>query len=285
MTTVALACLSAVCFGGMSVATSLAFRHGGTADVAAAGTVLGGLLVAFVVAVVEGAHDGAALGQVWPFALTGLLAPGASTIFVAYAIRDVGASRTSIVLGTAPGVSVAIALVFLGEPLRVVLLAGALLIVTGGIALGREQGRPDHLRGIGLLFALTGTVLFSVRDTLVRWLSLGQSPPPSIAAAMGLLTGFLLITAILLPRLRRHSWRTWIPFLPVGALFGTSYVLLFEAYYRGRVEIVAPLIATESMWAVVLATLLLSRTEALQRDVVIGAACVVGGGVLIGLFQ
>jgi drug/metabolite transporter (DMT)-like permease len=285
MTAVALACMSAVCFGAMSVATRLAFRQGGTADVAAAGTVLGGLLVAFAVAAVEAARDGAGAGRVWPFALTGLLAPGASTIFIAYAIRDVGASRTSIVLGTAPGVSVAIALVFLGEPLRLALLAGALLIVAGGIALGREQGRPGHLRAIGLLFAVTGTVLFSVRDTLVRWLSLGQSPPPGIAAAMGLATGFLLIVATLSPRLRRHSWRTWIPFLPVGVLFGTSYVLLFEAYYRGRVEVVAPLIASESMWAVLFATLLLSRTEPLQREVVLGAACVVAGGVLIGLFQ
>jgi drug/metabolite transporter (DMT)-like permease len=151
--------------------------------------------------------------------------------------------------------------------------------------LGREHERPIHLRGIGLVFASTGTVLFSVRDTLVRWLSLGSSPPPSVAAATGLASGFLLIVAVLYPRLRRRPWRTWIPFLPVGCLFGISYVLLFEAYYRGRVGIVAPLTATESMWAVVFAGAFLSRSEALQRNVIVGAACVVGGGVLIGLFR
>jgi drug/metabolite transporter (DMT)-like permease len=285
MIAVALASVSAVFFGAMSVATRRALRSYGAADVGAAATVLGGLGVALVVAAVEGTHEGPHLELVWPFALTGLLAPGASTIFVTYAIREVGASRTSVVLGTAPGVSVAIALVLLGEPLKLALVAGALLIVFGAIALGREQGRPSDLRAIGLLFALTGTVLFSVRDTIVRWLSLSESPPPSVAAAMGLASGFVLISAVLFPRLRRHSWRVWLPFLPVGVLFGISYVLLFEAYYRGRVGVVAPLTASESMWAVVFAGLFLSKSEALQRNIVFGAACVVAGGVLIGLFR
>jgi drug/metabolite transporter (DMT)-like permease len=277
--------VSAVFFGSMSVATRRVLRSYGAADVGAAATVLGGLGVALVVAAVEGTHERAHLELAWPFALTGLLAPGASTIFVTFAIREVGASRTSVVLGTAPAVSVAIALVLLGEPFKPALVAGALLIVLGAIALGREQGRPSDLRAIGLLLALTGTVLFSVRDTIIRWLSLNESPPPSIAAAIGLASGFLLIATVLFSRLRRHSWRVWLPFLPVGALFGISYVLLFEAYYRGRVGVVAPLTASESMWAVAFAGFFLSRSEALQRNVVFGAACVVAGGVLIGLFR
>ena len=44
--------------------------------------------------------------------------PGGSQILYTLAVREVGASRTSVMVGGAPLVAVAIALVFLNEPLR-----------------------------------------------------------------------------------------------------------------------------------------------------------------------
>ena len=53
------------------------------------------------------------------------------------------------------------------------------------------------------------------------------------------------------PRVRgRLALRPMLPFLGVGVLFGLSYVSLFEAYYRGRVTVVSPIVATESLWGV-----------------------------------
>jgi uncharacterized membrane protein len=75
-----------------------------------------------------------------------------------------------------------------------------------------------------------------------------------------------------------------LPFLAVGVPFGLSYVSLFEAYYRGRVTVVSPIIATESLWGVVLSILLLRHTELVGRRVLIGAVLVVAGGVLIGVY-
>lgn len=74
-------------------------------------------------------------------------------------------------------------------------------------------------------------------------------------------------------------------FLPVGILFGLSYVLLFEAYYRGKVTVVSPLVATESLWGVLLAALFLRRSELVGPRVVLGAALLVAGGALIGAFR
>src|SRR5919109_269117 len=119
-------------------------------------------------------------------------------------------------------VAVAIALVFLREPVRASLLVGAALIVAGGIALARERVRPEDFRRLGVLFALA------------------------------------------------------------GLFFGLSYAALFEAYYRGRVSVVAPLVATESLWGVAFSALLLRRSELVGRKLVLGAALIVGGGVLIG---
>ena len=59
--------------------------------------------------------------------------------------------------------------------------------------------------------------------------------------------------------------------------------MLFEAYYRGRVSVVAPLVATESLWGVAFAALFLRRSELVGRRLVLGALLIVAGGVLIGL--
>jgi uncharacterized membrane protein len=68
-------------------------------------------------------------------------------------------------------------------------------------------------------------------------------------------------------------------------LFGASYVSLFEAYYRGRVTIVAPLVAIESLVGVALSALLLRHSELVGKRLVFGAALVVAGGALIGAYR
>jgi uncharacterized membrane protein len=84
-------------------------------------------------------------------------------------------------------------------------------------------------------------------------------------------------------RLTRPELRAGLPrFLLPGLLFGASYVLLFEAYYRGRVTVVSPLVATESLFGVVFAAVLLRRSELVGRHVALGALLVVAGGALIG---
>ncbi len=82
--------------------------------------------------------------------------------------------------------------------------------------------------------------------------------------------------------LRAHDARA---FAPAGVLFGLSYVCLFEAYYRGLVTVVSPLVATESLWGVALAAIVLGRSERVGPRLVAGAALVVAGGVLIGVFR
>jgi uncharacterized membrane protein len=67
-----------------------------------------------------------------------------------------------------------------------------------------------------------------------------------------------------------------------GLLFGGSYSLLFEAYYHGRVTLVSPLVATESLFGVLFSILLLRHSERIGKHVVIGALLVVIGGALIG---
>jgi transporter family protein len=285
VSSVLLACLSALLFGGMSVSLRMGLSRNPDIEIATVTTVVTALAVALVWSAAEVPFRGVHAAGAWPFVLAGLLSPGAAQLFVTVAIREVGASRTSVVLGTAPLVAVTLAVIFLGERPSVPLVIGGLLIVAGAVELARERDRPRHLRTIGLLLAFVGCVLFSIRDNLLRWLSIGTDVPPGVAASAALLGGALLIVLVAGRRLSRGRLAGALPYVPVGFFFGTSYVSLFEAFYRGRVAVVSPLVATESLWGVLLSVLLLRSSEFVGRRLVIGAILVVAGGALIGVYR
>jgi drug/metabolite transporter (DMT)-like permease len=227
------------------------------------------------------------LAGIWPFLLAGVLAPGLSQVFFVRAVREVGAARSSVLMGTAPLVAVAIALVFLHEPARAPLLVGAGLIVLGGIALAHERVRPADFRRLGVVFAVVTTVLFAVRDNVLRSFTKDTHVHALVAAPVSLLAGTAAISVYLVV-MRGSSWsrgfgRQLVPFLPAAVLFGVSYLALFGAYYRGGVTVVNPLVATESLWGLAFALLLLRRTELIGRWLLLGAGLVVAGGVLIGV--
>ena len=267
----------------MTVALRFALVHAPDAEAGALLTIVPAFAVVLPFAVVQGGDP----ADVWPFLLAGLLGPGLSQVLFTLAVREAGPSRTSVVVGTAPLFSVVIAVVFLDEPLLVPLAGGAVLIVAGGVLLALEPGRPGHVRLLGLVFALGSTLVFAVRDNLVRWLSTDTDVPPALAAAATLAAGGVAVAAYLaLTRRGAPPWpRAWARFVAPGLMFGLSYVCLFEAYYRGRVTVVSPLVATESLWGVAFSALLLRRHERVGARLVLGAALVVAGGALIGAFR
>ena len=266
----------------MSVALRMALDRDPDAALATIATTGTALVVALVAAAAETPARGLHLWSAWPFLLAGLLSPGLAQIFVTVAIRESGSSRVSLIFGTAPLVSVTIALLILNEPASAPLIAGAVLVVAGGVLLARERDRPAHLNRVGLVLAFAGATLFAIRDNFVRHLAVGSTTvPPAVAAAAALLGGTVLIAVWA----RQGIGRRWIPFLPAGVLFGASYVCLFEAYYRGRVTVVAPLVAIESLVGVALSALFLRQSELVGKRLVFGAALIVAGGALIGAFR
>jgi drug/metabolite transporter (DMT)-like permease len=278
---VVLALVSAALFGSMTVALRFALARRPDAEAGALHTIAAALLVT-VPFVAAGEID---LAGIWPFLLAGVLGPGCSQVLFTLAVRDAGPSRTSVTVGTAPLFSVAIALLLLDEPAKAGVVVGAILIVTGGIVLVREPGRPEHVKWIGLAYALVATVIFAVRDNLVRHLSLDTDVEPALAAAATLFAGGATVAAWLLLSRRRLPPGGFRAFVPAGVCFGLSYLCLFEAYYRGRVSVVSPLVATECLWGVALSALLLRRHELVGPRLFGGAALVVAGGVLIGVFR
>jgi hypothetical protein len=107
---------------------------------------------------------------------------------------------------------------------------------------------------IGLAAALGCTVFFASRDNFVRWRSGDTTTAPFVAAAATFVGGALVMALYLAVTRRRRvtaapaarSSRS-CPRASLRALVRC----LFQAYYRGRVTVVSPLVATESLWGVV----------------------------------
>src|SRR5207248_4811993 len=106
-------------------------------------------------------------------------------------------------------------------------------------------------------------------------------------AGTSLLAGLVLVACAYALRARAPlpPARQLVAFVPAGLLFGVSYVALFEAYFHGRVTVVSPIVATESLWGLLVAAAVLRRSELIGRRLVAGAVLVVAGGALIGAFR
>jgi drug/metabolite transporter (DMT)-like permease len=283
---IVMALASAALFGATTVALRFAVRENTDPELGAFVTAASALGVALLaLAVLPGDRTFARSDDLALFAAAGLLAPGASQLLLTRAVRLAGASRTSIVLGGAPLVAVAIALTALDEPLRAPLVVGAALIVAGGFALVGERGRPDHLRLAGLVLAFGATVLFATRDNVVRAYADDAEIGAAAGAVVALGSGTLLtLLVVAFARLRRRPARRGPVrgFFAAGILFGLSYVFVFEAFFRAPVSVVSPLVATETLWGVCLSALLLRRSELVGKRLAFGAVLIVARSALIG---
>jgi drug/metabolite transporter (DMT)-like permease len=282
--------LAGALFGALALAIRHGLTRGGDSEVGAiviAGFSFGAaLLISIPSRIVDELHP----GDLWPFLLIGALVPGTTQILYIVAIRDAGPSRASILVGTAPLMSIAIALALLGEPFRPLLVLGTALVVGGGAALARERTRPEHFRALGAVLALVCAGLFAVRDNVARWAARGSHPPPLVASTVALLGAFLVILAYLLAARRSALRSRLLPAIPAFAPSGVGLALAYDsllvAFDRGRVSIVAPLNATQSLWAVVFSVLLFGRrAEMIGPRLVAAGVLVVAGSAVIGIVR
>ena len=279
--------LAGALFGALAVAVRWGLRRARDPEGGAFVTAALGFLVAVAVALPLAILDDAELGGLWAFALVGAVVPGLSQIVFVRAIRDAGASRTAVVIGTAPLLSAGLALLFLDEPLRPALAVATVAIVLGGALLVWEPSRPPDFRAVGVVLALVAASLFAVRDNVVRWASLDSGADPVLAAAVSLGAAALALLAYLAASRRARPVparvRAALPaFAPAALCLGLAYIALLLAFSRGNVTVVAPLNATQSLWGVLLAATFLGRAEAIGPRLVLAAVLVVAGGVLIG---
>jgi drug/metabolite transporter (DMT)-like permease len=284
---VLLAAGAAMLFGALAVTIRIALRTDADADAGALVTTGVACSACIAIAVAFGQWSRVPWRDTWPFLAAGIVAPGISQLLFTRAVALIGASRTAILVGISPVLSAAIAIALLGEPFRVSLAAGTMLVVCGGTLLAWERGRPTGLLTLGVGLGAAAAALFSVRDNFVRWAERGSAVPGVVAAACSLASATLVLALFVaigghgLDRTRAAAK----PFLLPGAIYGLAYASLLTAFDRGRVTVVSPLYATESLWAVVFAALIIRSAERIGPRLLAAVVLVVAGGALIGGFR
>ncbi len=288
MDAVIVASVAGLLFGALAVLVRIGLRR--KPDPVAASVVLTSVaLLVPLIAIAGGAPTGRFdAGELWPFLLIGALSPGLFTILYVRAIADAGAARTGVLLGMAPLLSALLAIVWLDEPVRAALIVATVMVVIGGMALAWEEDRPPDFRVFGAVLAVIGAVILGTRDNLVRWGTGEAAAEPMVEVAVTMVAASATVLLYFLiggrgsgrvDRLRAVVWT----FVPIGLFGGIGSVLLLEAFDRGRVTVVAPLIATHALWGVVFSALVIRKSELISRRLVLAALLVVGGGILIGV--
>jgi drug/metabolite transporter (DMT)-like permease len=288
MAAVLLACLAGAAFGALAVTVRVGLRHGATPEVAPAAISLLACALSATAAAAFGQLGGLVLEDVWRFAAIGAVVPGLSQILFVRAVRDAGPSRAAVLIGAAPIFSAVLAVAFLDEDFGAALAVGTLLVVVGGAALAWERSRPAGFRVIGAVLALVCALLFAVRDNAVRAVARDVDVPPLAATTASLLGASIALVAVVALLARGRGvpsalGRATVPFLPAAVCLAVAYGALLEAFDRGPVTVVAPLNATQSLWAVGIAAVVLGATEAINRRLVVAALLVVAGGVIVGV--
>jgi drug/metabolite transporter (DMT)-like permease len=280
--------LAGALFGAFTVAIRYGLARGVPVEIGAMVSATVAFLVVVAVALPAGAfshHIGTR--DLVVFAAIGAAVPGLSQIVFVQAVRHAGAARTAVLVGVAPLLSFVLAAVFLDEGVNAGLIAGAALIVAAGASISFERTRPEGYRTLGALLAVLCAGLFAIRDTLVRWASEDATLEPLMRTVISLAAAALVVAAWFAVTRRARppaDVRMAIkPFLPAGVTLGAAYLCLIVALDRGRVTIVAPLNATQSLWGVIFAAAFLGRREAIGPRLVAAAVVIVAGGVLIGI--
>jgi drug/metabolite transporter (DMT)-like permease len=218
------------------------------------------------------------------FAGVGLLFPAAVVLLNFESNRLMGPNIAGTVGGLSPVFAVLLAVLLLGERLRVLQLFGIAAIGAGVVLMYRGQWQAFTVRGPWLLAlplgasAIRGFVQPAIKLGLERWHN------PIAAVVIGYtVSSVVLILAALVPRQtreQRFDRRGVLWFAAVGLCNGSAVLSMYAALGHGPVTLVSPLVATYPLVTVLLSSVFLKR-ERVDAPLIAAVAATVGGVVLL----
>jgi uncharacterized membrane protein len=225
------------------------------------------------------------IGLAW-FAASGVIGTTLGRVAQIYSIHRMGASVASTIANLFPIFSTATAVLFLGEPLTILIVAGTALMIIGLFFVSsRKESKSWSTRY--LLVALGSAIFFGLGTTL-RKIGVGIVPNPLFGVAV---TVYAALISLLVFRLLSRGEGTKIQisrrnltfFAIAGINDSLALIALFLALQFGEVTIVGPLSGTVPLFVLVLAFLFLKQSEVVHKRLILAAALVVLGVVLLSV--
>ncbi|MCH8107225.1 MAG: DMT family transporter [Chloroflexi bacterium] len=225
----------------------------------------------------------------WLLVLGGVNFLGGRTLSY-LAIDILGASRTSVILGTSTVFSTFFAITLAGERPHLVILMGTAGVVAGLIIATSESIRRgwsgDRRSLLGYLVALGAAASYGGTNVIARELTLEYGSPLMISA-ISLFFGVILLWPLAgkaaVQDIRSSAGNMgMVGFAALSGLAAAIAVIcLYYALQRAEVVIVAPIVSTSPLTTLLLAKIFIARLEQITRRVLLGATFTVMGVLLV----
>jgi drug/metabolite transporter (DMT)-like permease len=221
-------------------------------------------------------------GSLW-FLASGVMDPALGPLFFFLGVARVGVARGATIIACYPFFSIIGAMILLGERPSGWLWVGTLAIVVGVGLLAYER-RPKVAGKTGFAFLIFAAFFLGMAHPL-RKLGLAVIPSSVVGLAIAPLgaLGALLLAAPWLPTGSRFNPNpkglTYYLLHSVGN--GLALYLILEALRVGSVSVVVPLTRTYPLLLLWLAWVFLREKEPITRKLLVGAALIVTGAVVI----
>ena len=275
---------SAACFATLGILTKWAFAHGAEPLSLLA---VRFALAAVVMGVMQAIRDPASLkvtrGDLLRFLGLSLTGYGAASLCYSYAVREIGASVTTVLLYTYPALVSVIGWLFLREPFPARRAAGVVLTFAGCALVADVLAGAGDLSAAGVLLGLGAGLGYAVFSVL-SYRTLRRAPRLTIMTYMFGFSavGMWVVAAITgaAGRIARWDATAWIAMALMVAVPTFAAVVLYLGGIRGMGAAPAAVVSTLELPFTVMLAAFAYPDERLTWVQLAGAAVVLAGVVL-----
>ena len=224
------------------------------------------------------------------FAVVGLFQPGLTRLLSYKGIDALGVAITDPIRATTPLFSAMMAIIFLGEKLTLAIVVATLMIMAGITLLSWRNGSMKLAGSAVFLWYPIAASALAGPTQVVRKVGLASVPHPLVAAAVTATSSFIVsILTLWYVERNQQIWKMnrqcfwW--FLAAGLTISVAMVCIYYALDLGKVSVVIPIASTGPFFSLILAATFLRDVERVTARIVLSAAMIVGGVVLLTLWK
>src|SRR5262245_4130149 len=218
------------------------------------------------------------------YVISGCIQPLLARALFYEGITRIGVARAGPLRGSEPLFAAMIAVAVLGEEPGLFVYLGTFLIVASlWLISGKQQGGMKW-RLIDALLPVSAALISAISQAL-RKQALKIIPDPFVAVAIVTTVSFILLLIFAFSTHRAKRFRmprqSFAFFLSAALVATVAQVLNFVALARGQLAVIIPLLNTTPLFSVLFSVIFLRHVETVNSRVILGAAFMVGGVVLI----
>jgi len=223
------------------------------------------------------------------FFLSGVFAPLLGRLFQFQGMAKLGANITTPLTLTHPVISVALAILFLGEKVTNLGLLGALMVVLGSVVVGAQGGQSStrslqNVSRIYLLLPLVASLSYGI-SIIFRKIGIDIGSDAVTAAAVTCTSSWFFSTLYVLFTGSvgeiRCSRREFGFFVLAGIFSSLGPVLLYAALQFEGLVVIAPLAATTPLFVLLVSYVFIRADEIFTPQVIAGTVATVAGVILV----